>query len=149
MMPKEPERMIGALLRIPFEATVARIAADYTTAGFADLRPPHFTIFQRLPLAGARATDIAEQAQLTKQYVGTLITYLEERGYVTRVPDPADGRASLIQFTERGRAAGEVARASLARLEVEWADLLGADDLDQLRALLRRLVALVEGERHQ
>ena len=142
-------RMLGALLRIPFEATVARIAADYARAGFADLRPPHFTIFQHLPPGGARATDLAEQAHLTKQYVGTLVAYLEERGYVARVPDPSDGRASLIQLTRRGREAGAAARESLRRLEAEWAAALGGDDLEQLRALLRRLVALVEGGRNR
>ncbi len=146
-MRSEQERMIGALLRIPFEATVAQIAADYAGAGFADLRPPHFTVFQHLPPGGARATDLAEQAHLTKQYIGTLVAYLEGRGYVARVPDPADGRASLIQLTDRGRAAAAAARASLWRLEAEWAALLGGDELEQLRALLRRLVTLVEGGR--
>lgn len=141
----ERERMIGALLRIPFEATVARIAADYARAGFADLRPPHFAIFQHLPPGGARATALAEQAHLTKQYVGALVAYLEERGYVARVPDPADGRASLIRLTPRGQEAAAAARESLRRLEAEWAAALGEGDLGRLRALLRRLVALVEG----
>jgi DNA-binding MarR family transcriptional regulator len=147
-MPKQraPERMIGALLRIPFEATVARIAEDYAAAGYADLRPPHFAVFQRLPPEGARATDLAEQSHLTKQYMGTLIDYLEVRGYVVREPDPTDRRASLVKWTERGQVVAALARESLGRLEDEWAARLGGDRLEELRGLLRDLTAIVEGQ---
>lgn len=142
---RQPERMMGTLLRIPFEATVARIAEDYAAAGYGELRPPHFTVFQHLPPEGARATDLAEQAQLTKQYMGTLIDYLEDRGYVVREPDPTDRRASLVKWTERGQVVAALARASLGRLEAEWAARLGGDRLEQLRTLLRDLTAIVEG----
>ena len=73
-------RMIGALLRIPFQAINARLEAELAAAGFADLRPAHFSVFQHLPADGARVTDLAERAQITKQSMGYLVDHLEERG---------------------------------------------------------------------
>ena len=38
---------------------------------------------------GSRLTDLAAQAQVTKQTAGELVDQLERRGYVERVPDPS------------------------------------------------------------
>src|SRR5690349_14644863 len=61
---------------------------------------------------GDRIVELAKRAQMTKQAVGYLISYLERHGYVERVPDPTDGRAQIVRRTERGwafqRAAGRV-----------------------------------------
>ena len=62
-------------------------------------------IAQRIADEGSRLTDLAEQAQVTKQTASLLVTALEREGLVERVPDPADGRASLIRFTRKGQAA--------------------------------------------
>jgi hypothetical protein len=47
---------------------------------------------------GARITDLAERAQVTKQTAGFLVDQLERAGYVRRVPDPRDARASATQL---------------------------------------------------
>ncbi|HEU5330471.1 MAG TPA: MarR family transcriptional regulator [Thermomicrobiales bacterium] len=137
-------RLIGALLRIPFQATVTRVYEDVVAAGYTDLRPAHFTPFQHLRPEGSHITELAERAQMTKQSMGYLVDYLEARGYVERVLDPADGRAKLVRLTTRGRALARVARASLERLEAEWARRLGSDSMAHLHRLLEELVAVVE-----
>jgi hypothetical protein len=48
----ELERMLGALLRIPFQAITARVAADLAAAGFDDLRPAYLAVFQHLEAQG-------------------------------------------------------------------------------------------------
>ncbi|HWO93948.1 MAG TPA: MarR family transcriptional regulator, partial [Dehalococcoidia bacterium] len=103
-MAQEPpnRRMLGALLRLPFQAIVAAIHRSLTDAGYVDLGPSHFIVFQHLPAEGARLTDLARAAQITKQSMGYLVDHLEERGYVKRVPDPEDGRARLVQLTDKG-----------------------------------------------
>jgi DNA-binding MarR family transcriptional regulator len=80
---------------------------------------------------------------MTKQSMGYLIDYLEERGYLARVPDSRDGRARLVVLTDRGRAVEQAARAELAVLEAEWDVALGGR-LDVLRNLLRELVDALE-----
>ena len=43
---------------------------------------------------------------MTKQAMGQLVDHLEDGGYVTREPDPDDGRAKLVGAHEEGRARG-------------------------------------------
>ena len=59
-------------------------------------------MFGNIDPEGSRLTELAERARMTKQSVGEVATDLEQRGYVERVPDPADGRAKIIRLTERG-----------------------------------------------
>ncbi|HEX2913998.1 MAG TPA: MarR family transcriptional regulator [Chloroflexia bacterium] len=137
-------RMIGALLRVPFQATVSQIYEGLTKAGYSDLRPSHFTVFQHLPPEGARLTELAEKAQITKQSMGYLIEYLEECGYIRRVPDPADGRASLILWSEKGKTLEREARRIMLRIEEDWSTYLGEARFQQLRETLKDLVFYLE-----
>src|SRR5438132_8204940 len=110
-------RMIGALLRGPARAIVDRIARDLPAAGFTDLRPAHFVVFQHIQPTGSRLTELAELAQITKQSMGYLVDDLEQRGYVERVPDPRDGRARPVRLTARGWELDHAARAIMAPIE--------------------------------
>src|SRR5579884_540181 len=132
-------RMIGALLRGPAQAIVARLDRDLRAAGYTDLRPAHFVVFQHLKPTGSHLTDLAEQAQITKQSMSYLVDYLEAHGYVERVADPAYGRARIIRLTKRGRDLEGEARAIIGRIEAEWANQLGADRFEQLREALKEL----------
>jgi DNA-binding MarR family transcriptional regulator len=142
--PVRMERMLGALLRIPFQAINARIARNLAAAGYTDLRPAQFSVFQHLPREGARLTDLAERAQMTKQSMGALVGHLEAGGYLERVPDPVDGRAQIIRRTDRGWAVERLARASIQALEEEWGQWLGKERLQHCRAFLSDLAALLE-----
>jgi DNA-binding MarR family transcriptional regulator len=135
--------MIGALLRIPREAVVTQVVTRLVAAGFGDVRPAHFTVFQHMPPEGARLTALAEAALLTKQSMGYLVDDLEAHGYVERVPDPADHRAKLVRLTARGRAVEETVRAVIQDIEEEWAARLGQDEYRKLTQLLRALIALI------
>lgn len=137
--------MLGALLRAPLRAIGARIAADLAVAGFGDVRPAHLAVFQHLPPDGAYATALAERGQMTKQSMGALIDYLADRGYVERIPDPADQRTRVVRRTARGWDVERAARASLERLEDEWRAALGAERMREFRAVLTDLETLLSG----
>lgn len=139
-------RMIGALVRIPFQATVERVYQRLLEAGYTDLRPTHFALLQQLRPEGVRVTELASLAQMTKQSMGALVDYAEERGYVQRVADPSDGRAWLVRLTPRGYEVERIARSALAELEMEWAHHLGQERFAALRGALQDLVAFVEGK---
>jgi DNA-binding MarR family transcriptional regulator len=139
-------RMIGALLRIPFQQTVARVHQRLMEAGYTDLRPTHFALLQQLRPEGMRVTELAGLAQMTKQSMGALVDYVEERGYIERVPDPKDGRAWLVRLTPRGREVEQVARAAIGELEAEWAQYLGNERFATLRSTLQDLVTFVESQ---
>jgi DNA-binding MarR family transcriptional regulator len=141
----EDRRMIGALLRIPREAALHQVVAGLEAAGFGDVRPAHFTVFQHLPPRGMRLTDLAEAALLTKQSMGYLVDDLEALGYVERVPEPGDRRAKLVRLTSRGRQVDDTVRAVIRQVEAEWAARLGDENYAQLTRLLRALIAMLEG----
>lgn len=131
--------LIGALLAVPYTELLRRTQAGLAAAGFDDLRPAHTPVFQLLPTAGCRVTELAERAGMTKQAMGYLVDYLEERGYVERAPDPGDGRAQLVRRTARGRAVNRAARQGVEEIQAEWTGLLGEARMAQLLGLLRDL----------
>ena len=84
-------------------------------------------------------TDLAPQAEITKQSAGVLVDQLEHGGYVRRVSDPADGRARLLRIAERGARSVEASRGIVASVEAEWSAHLGAYRMAQLRRILIHL----------
>ena len=146
MVRSEPEdrRMIGALLRIPREAALRQVVEGLEAAGFGDVRPAHFTVFQHMPPEGIRLTGLAEAALLTKQSMGYLVDDLESLGYVERVPDTIDRRAKVVRLTPRGRAVEETVRGVIRKMEEDWAARMGQEEYQHLTRLLRTLISLLE-----
>jgi DNA-binding MarR family transcriptional regulator len=138
------ELNLGLLLYIPYRAMETRVFAALATAGFDDMTPAQARLFQRLSPAGSRISDLAEQAQITKQNASFLVDQLERAGYVHRTPDPADGRARLVSVAERGAAAIPIAAGVVADVEREWAEFLGARRVHQLRESLTRLRTITD-----
>jgi DNA-binding MarR family transcriptional regulator len=129
----------GMLLFLPYRAMEQRVMAAVAAAGFDDLTLAQSRVFQRIAPGGSRLTDLAEQAQITKQSAGFLVDALQERGYVERVPDPSDARARLVRIAARGEQVLAVAAAAVADVEAEWAAHLGPAAMDDLRGALLRL----------
>jgi DNA-binding MarR family transcriptional regulator len=134
---------LGILLRDPFQEVVRRVSVGLAEAGFDDLRPAHTAVFQHIEAGGSRLTDLAERAQITKQSMGYLIDYLEQRGYLERRPDPSDRRAALISLTDRGWEQVRAALSIIATIEKEWASGLGEPRMQELRELLGELRQLI------
>jgi DNA-binding MarR family transcriptional regulator len=130
---------LGLLLLIPYRSMEARVFAALAAAGFDDFTPAQARVFQRIAPGGSRLTDLAEQAQITKQSAGFLIDQLAKAGYVERVPDPTDARARLIRIAPRGARALPLAAAVVAEVEAEWTAHLGAERVDRLRDILTDL----------
>lgn len=110
-----------------------------SAAGFEDFTPAQARVFQRIRPEGSRLTDLADQAQITKQTAGFLVNQLERAGYVKRAPDPSHARARLVQIAERGARAVPIAAAAVAEIEAEWTAHLGKTRMQQLREALLRL----------
>lgn len=130
---------LGVLLFIPYRYTEDRVFRSLREAGFDDWTLPQCRVFQRISQDGSRLTDLADQAQMTKQNAGVMVDQLERLGYVRRVPDPADGRARLIVIEERGRRAVEVAKATIDAILSEWQTYLGTRNFTLLHQLLDQL----------
>jgi DNA-binding MarR family transcriptional regulator len=138
-VPADDELNVGLLLFIPYRAMENRVFAALAGAGFDDVTPAQARVFQRIAPGGSRLTDLAEQAQITKQSAGFLVDQLERAGYVERVPDPRDTRARLVRVAPRGAKALPLAAAAVAEVEAEWVAYLGRQRMGQLRQILTRL----------
>ncbi len=99
-------------------------------------------VFRWLDPEGTRLADMVERSGMTKQAFGEHVASLEAAGYVTRQPDPADGRAKLVVPTAKGMAARDEARRIFAELEAEWGAVVGVDELATVRDVLARIAAL-------
>lgn len=103
---------------------------------------------QRGPLA---ATDLAGLERISHQAVANAVRELQDLGLVSRSPDPADGRRTLVSLTDAGRERLTAERAAGQDWLVDAvAGQLDADERATLAAairLLRRLDAGTEAER--
>lgn len=135
--------LLGALLRTPVDVIRARMLAALHAAGFDDLVPAHVVLLRYPGPDGLRPVQLAANSGMSRQAVNYLLGQLEELGYLQRRDDARDPRAKRIHLTERGAAAMATMRATVATVEDEWAQTLGREDLEQLRALLTRLYAVV------
>jgi DNA-binding MarR family transcriptional regulator len=105
------------------------------------VRAAHAAVFIHRDRAGIRLTRLAEKAMMTPQAMGELVDGLERTGYLRRIPDPSDRRAKLIVFSERGEEALAMTFGKIADVELRLAELLGEQQLKDLRAALNRISA--------
>lgn len=130
---------LGVALFIPYRYMEDRIFRAIQDAGFDDWTLTQVRVFQRIAPNGSRLTDLADQAQMSKQSAGVLVDQLERLGYVRRAPDPTDGRARLIVIEERGRRAAAVAIATSTEILAEWKAYVGTRNFTLLQQILEQL----------
>jgi DNA-binding MarR family transcriptional regulator len=129
---------LATLMFIAYRAMNDRVIRAMREAGF-NVTEAQARIAQRIAENGSRLTDLAEQAQVTKQTASLLVAALAREGLVEQVPDPADGRARLIRFTEKGQTASNRAREVVIGVEQEWMNHLGPELGPCLRDALTKL----------
>jgi len=132
---------LGALVRLVAQRLSEKYAAWLEASGFEHVQPAHAAVFQPLwdKPEGARLTTLARTSRITKQSMSALVDQLETHGYVERLPDPEDARASLVRLTPRGRTLARAARSFAREVEAELAERVGARRIEDLRTTLLML----------
>jgi DNA-binding MarR family transcriptional regulator len=131
--------LIGALLRVPWEAVQRHMLERLHERGFDDLDAAHINVFQYPGPQGRRPSELASRLRMSKQAVNYLLGELERLGYLERRPDPDDLRSKRVALTPRGTAAIGAIRDAVDEVEAAWARELGAERFEQLRRLLVEL----------
>lgn len=131
--------LIGALLRMPWEAVRRRMLERLHEHGFDDLDSAHLTVFQYPGPQGTRPSELAVRLGVSKQALNYLLGELERLGYIERRPDPRDLRSRRIALTRRGEQTVPVIRDAVAEVERDWEAQLGPERFAQLYGLLREL----------
>ncbi len=96
-------------------------------AARSQISAAHIHITRHLARDGARLTQLAASAGMTKQAMGTLVDQCEAWGLVSRGPDPLDARARRVLFTADGLAWLEAFRKAVAQAEAEFRSSVGDD----------------------
>jgi DNA-binding MarR family transcriptional regulator len=131
--------LIGALLRVPWEAVQRHMLERLHERGFDDLDAAHLTVFRYPGPQGARPTELAARLGTSKQALNYLLGELERLGYLERRPDPDDLRSKRVSLTPRGVSMGLTMREAVGEMEAAWARELGPERFSQLRDLLLEL----------
>ncbi|MGO4596786.1 MarR family winged helix-turn-helix transcriptional regulator [Terrabacter sp. 2RAF25] len=149
MTSEASEPFIGLLMFIAARDVENRVVAAMRTAGIHDITLAQARVAARIGPHGTRLTELAEQAQVTKQTATALVDRLEAAGYVERVPDPRDGRARLVRLTDKAEALTPVARGEERRIEKDWEAHLGTRRMGQLREALTLLREITDPYRDE
>lgn len=129
---------VGHWLRISlerFDARVLELMAQHSgvALGLSNLAArgqvgaAHWHITRHLTPQGARLSELAKRAGMTKQAMGTLINQCEAWGMVSREADGLDARAKRICFTPTGWAWLNAYQESVAQAEAELRETMGAE----------------------
>jgi DNA-binding MarR family transcriptional regulator len=127
-------RLMGHALR-RFDARVMELMAHEVSVPLAlsnlaargQVGAAHIHITRHLPLKGARLTDLAASAGMTKQAMGDLVDQCAAWGLVRREADPLDARARLIVFTPTGLEWLEAFRLAVEQTEREFKAQVGLE----------------------
>lgn len=112
-------------------------------SGYPHARPAHNVVFGRLPLEGARTSDLAARAGMTRQSMGELVREMVDLGILQMTPDPQDRRAKLVTYTPAGLSHARRGREHILALEQRFVEEFGADEYHAARDVLQRLVTVL------
>jgi DNA-binding MarR family transcriptional regulator len=87
----------------------------------------HIHITRHLPLEGARLSELAQWAGMSKQAMGDLVDQCTAWGLVAREADPRDARAKRIVFTPAGLDWLAAFKEAVTQAEDEFRTAVGAD----------------------
>ena len=145
MMEPAPSYELTLLLLFGSRTMIDTLHKQLAARGYDDVRPAHGFVFHRLAPDGATGNELAEFLDMTKQAASEIVDYLEQHGYVVRRPHPTDRRGKIVTLTERGWSCIRETEAILSHLEGQWATIIGANRMEELKIDLRQLVTVANG----
>jgi DNA-binding MarR family transcriptional regulator len=90
-----------------------------------------------------RVSQLAEREAISQPGMTTLIDRLEAAGQAERIPDPSDGRATLVRITDLGRKVLAARQADRTAALVAELERLDATDKQALLAALPAVQKLI------
>jgi DNA-binding MarR family transcriptional regulator len=139
---------IPALLRHARSTYGDAMRAALDAAGFEDIPGNGLYVIGGLALGeaggegGVPITQLVRDLGVSRQTAGQLVDTLVARGYLDRVPDPADRRQLIVSLTERGRAAAEVQGAARDAIDVDLLTRIGPEAVAVARRALGTLIEM-------
>lgn len=132
-------KSLQVLLRDAHATVHAEVSAALTRAGYGEFNPGHDIVLRNLGENGARPSELAAAAGVTRQAVTKVVGDLERRGVVRREPDPHDGRGIIVRYTDRGLRGLAFARRHMQAMEADFAASIGERRWAEVRSALETL----------
>ncbi|MDX6373324.1 MAG: hypothetical protein QOD98_2312 [Nocardioidaceae bacterium] len=125
----------GAVARRLRAAAMAAFAAyDVTPSQVRAIR-----VLAAHDSGGVRSKELAEHLKIAPRSATEVVDALEEKGLVTRLPDPGDRRATLVSLTHRGQEVSEEVRRARGEESERMFERLTRADREDLARILGKL----------
>ncbi|MBK6703588.1 MAG: MarR family transcriptional regulator [Caulobacteraceae bacterium] len=143
-------------LRVSFQVmSEIAIIGHLADTALAKLLPPELSVsgfgvlnhFVRLNVEGESPARLARAFQVTKGAMTYTLQQLEELGYVTLSPDPADARAKIVRMTNRGRKARDAGAALVNPGMKALIAEIGGDEFAKALPFLTKLREVLDAAR--
>jgi DNA-binding MarR family transcriptional regulator len=92
----------------------------------------------------ATPSEIAVWQQMSPSGITGRLDALEKRGFIRRIPSPADRRKVIVELTEEGRQAWRGTFNPQTNEEAKMLAALDPDEQEQLNGMLRRMMQVVD-----
>jgi DNA-binding MarR family transcriptional regulator len=135
-----PRHLMGITRHLQSEA----MHSLSSKAGYSGLRLSFEPCMTLIGEQGCRVGELAAWLGSSKQACNQTINQIERAGYVRRTADPGDGRARMLQLTERGRKLVSDGAAAVAQVSAQYEALLGERDFARFGARVERLCGELE-----
>lgn len=139
-MTASPGVPLARLLATAFRDLIDGLHEGLDERGWADVRPAHGFVLLAASTAPTSVTEIAALTGTSKQAAAKLVEQMADAGYLERRPDQHDRRVVRVALTERGRELMVAVEGRYAELEAQWAEVLGAEAVERLRADLETVL---------
>lgn len=142
---EDPDARAGAIRALEEEFAelithVRRLIAENAERMSPGMLPGAYKTFTTIVRRGEiTLSALAETLMADKGQVSRTVRDLEALGFVTRTPDPSDGRSSLLAATDLGRERLAIAREPQQSTLHTVLDTWSLTDIDELTRLLRAL----------
>lgn len=148
MPPTDPTDCLYYLISRATLSATAALKRGFATADVQDVKPAYLGVLLALwRHDGQRTAELGRRAGLEPSSMTGLLDRMERDGLIQRHADPDDRRAQCIALTDRGRhcelGVMGVVDETLARVTLG----VDEDEVDQLKHLLRRMLANGRDER--
>ena len=119
-----------ALLHQPAQDLLAKLS-----------RGEHFVLNYLLTHYGqAHPTDLSRHMVVSTARIAALLNRMEEKGLISRLPDPLDNRQIIVSLSPKGEEAIEQFRDKVIHSTAKMLELLGPEDAREFLRIQRKLV---------
>ena len=134
--PASPDGDLGVLLAACCERVVRTLLATLGPAGYGHLTPTQAITLLFIGRGTSTVTQLAERAGVTTQAMSKICAVLQADGLLDRQPHTGDARSRRLALTADGHRLHDLLSQAGADAERAWADLVGAQTLQTVRAAL-------------